>query len=144
MAGMFELFSGSDASYRFRLTAPDGTVMALSRSFPDKPSAVAGIAAVREYAGMGLVCEIPAPGDDGAKEPAAARVPSGATAQNRVRQENPAADGASGARARLPRIRIPSAAHFLGGRAVARNHQMMMRWRRAPGAAATPAGLSPC
>ena len=36
MAGMFELFTGSDASYRFRLTAPDGTV-------------------------MGLVCEISAP-----------------------------------------------------------------------------------
>lgn len=58
MTGMFELFSGSDASYRFRLTAPDGTVIALSKRFPDKPSAVAGIAAVREYAGMGLVSEI--------------------------------------------------------------------------------------
>lgn len=58
MTGMFELFTDSDASYRFRLTAPDGTEMALSRSFPDKPSAVAGIAAVREYAGMGLVTEV--------------------------------------------------------------------------------------
>ena len=58
MTGMFELFTGSDASYRFRLTAPDGTVIALSRPFPDKSSALAGIAAVREYAGMGLVSEI--------------------------------------------------------------------------------------
>jgi uncharacterized protein YegP (UPF0339 family) len=58
MTGMFELFTDSEASYRFRLTAPDGTEMALSRSFPDKPSAVAGIAAVREYAGMGLVTEV--------------------------------------------------------------------------------------
>lgn len=61
MAGMFELFAEADASFRFRLTAPDGTVMALSRPFPDKRAAVAGIAAVREYAGMGFVTEIPAP-----------------------------------------------------------------------------------
>lgn len=35
--------------------------MALSKRFPDKPSAVAGIAAVREYAGMGLVTEVSGP-----------------------------------------------------------------------------------
>ncbi|MBP1133958.1 uncharacterized protein YegP (UPF0339 family) [Arthrobacter sp. PvP023] len=61
MAGMFELFADSDTSFRFQLTAPDGTVMALSRPFPDKRAAVAGIAAVREYAGMGFVTEVPAP-----------------------------------------------------------------------------------
>ena len=103
MTGMFELFTDSDASYRFRLTAPDGTVMALSRPFPDRRAAGAGIAAVREYAGMGLVREITP-----------------------------------------PRIRVPSAARFLGGRAVTRNRQMIARWRRALGAQATPARLSPC
>ena len=107
MTGMFELFTGSDSRYRFRLTAPDGTVMALSRPFPDKPSAVAGIAAVREYAGMGLVTEITAP-------------------------EDPDRNGASEAPVRPPRLRIPSAAHFRDGRAVARNHEVIMRWRPTP------------
>lgn len=59
MAGMFELFIDADASFRFQLTAPDGTVMAVSRSFPSKAAAVEGIAAVREYAGMGHVRELP-------------------------------------------------------------------------------------
>src|SRR5687767_7620300 len=60
MAGMFELFLDDDATFRFQLTAPDGTVMAVSRAFSDKEEAVRGIAAVREYAGMGLVREISA------------------------------------------------------------------------------------
>lgn len=60
MAGMFELFIDADASFRFQLTAPDGTVMAVSRAFPDKAAAVDGIAAVREYAGMGHVRELSA------------------------------------------------------------------------------------
>lgn len=51
MTGTFELFT-EDMRFRFRLMAPDGTVVALSRSFPDKAAAVAGITAVREYAGM--------------------------------------------------------------------------------------------
>ena len=75
MTGMFELFTDSDTSYRFRLTAPDGTVMALSRPFPDLPSAVAGIAAVREYAGMGLVTEIPAPQSDALRQAMADIIP---------------------------------------------------------------------
>ncbi|MFE5835588.1 YegP family protein [Arthrobacter sp. NPDC056493] len=60
MAGMFELFIDAEASFRFQLTAPDGTVMAVSRPFPSKAAAVEGIAAVREYAGMGHVKELPA------------------------------------------------------------------------------------
>ena len=60
MAGMFELFLDDDATFKFQLTAPDGTVMAVSRAFSDKEEAVRGIAAVREYAGMGLVREISA------------------------------------------------------------------------------------
>jgi uncharacterized protein YegP (UPF0339 family) len=60
MAGMFELFIDAEASFRFQLTAPDGTVMAVSRPFPSKAAAVEGIAAVREYAGMGHVKELAA------------------------------------------------------------------------------------
>ncbi|WP_347886544.1 DUF1508 domain-containing protein [Pseudarthrobacter sp. CC12] len=57
MAGMFELFMDSESSFRFRVTAPDGTVMAVSKAFENKNAAVAGIAAVREYAGMGLISD---------------------------------------------------------------------------------------
>ncbi|MBT2564953.1 DUF1508 domain-containing protein [Arthrobacter sp. ISL-85] len=57
MAGMFELFIDAESAFRFRLTAPDGTVMAVSRPFTTKTGAVAGIAAVREYAGMGLITD---------------------------------------------------------------------------------------
>ncbi|MGO4653048.1 YegP family protein [Arthrobacter sp. 2RAF22] len=58
MAGTFELFRDGDKAFRFRLTSPDGTVVALSEPFPDKASAVAGIAAVRECAGMGLIADL--------------------------------------------------------------------------------------
>ncbi|WP_427132024.1 YegP family protein [Pseudarthrobacter sp. S9] len=58
MAGTFELFVDADAFFRFRLKAPDGTVMAVSKAFEDKPAAVAGINAVREYAGMGLISDL--------------------------------------------------------------------------------------
>ncbi|MFF1883779.1 YegP family protein [Pseudarthrobacter sp. NPDC058196] len=57
MAGMFELFIDAESAFRFRLTAPDGTVMAVSKPFATKTDAVAGIAAVREYAGMGLIAD---------------------------------------------------------------------------------------
>ncbi|MBT2550434.1 YegP family protein [Arthrobacter sp. ISL-65] len=59
MAGMYELFSDDeDMGVRFRITAPDGTVMAVSRSFPDKQAAVAGIEAVRAYAGTGHITDL--------------------------------------------------------------------------------------
>ncbi|WP_442543057.1 YegP family protein [Arthrobacter sp. KN11-1C] len=57
MTGSFELFEDQRGCFRFRITAPDGTMMALSGDFPDKRSAVAGIEAVREYAGMGLITD---------------------------------------------------------------------------------------
>lgn len=57
MAGMFELYIDAESAFRFRLTAPDGTIMAVSRPFTTKTDAVAGIAAVREYAGMGLITD---------------------------------------------------------------------------------------
>ena len=58
MAGTFELFVDADACFRFRLRAPDGAVLAVSKAFADKPAAVAGITAVREYAGMGLISDL--------------------------------------------------------------------------------------
>jgi uncharacterized protein YegP (UPF0339 family) len=62
MAGMFEVFVDAESYFRFRLRAPDGTIMAVSAAFEDKPSAVAGITAVREYAGMGLITDLCPPG----------------------------------------------------------------------------------
>ncbi|WP_211879443.1 YegP family protein [Pseudarthrobacter albicanus] len=66
MTGTFELFTDDTMYFRFRLRAPDGTVVAISRPFSDKSAAVAGISAVREYAGMGLITdlcpEVPASG----------------------------------------------------------------------------------
>ena len=58
MAGKFELFLDAESKFRFRLKAPDGTVMAVSEAFRDKSAAVAGIAAVRECAGMGLISDL--------------------------------------------------------------------------------------
>ena len=123
MTGMFELFTDTDTSYRFRLTAPDGTVMALSRPFPDLPAAVAGIAAVREYAGMGLVSEISAPRDDALLQSAAEGIPVEPSAQRRGVHEahvqgrraraRPARGGAPRSPEGPPRLRIPSAARFL-------------------------------
>lgn len=61
MAGMIELFNDEDSNFRFRITGPDGTVMATSCAFPDKASAVAGIRDIREYAGMGHITDMCAP-----------------------------------------------------------------------------------
>lgn len=58
VAGMFELFVDSESSFRFRLTAPDGAVVAISSAFDHKAAAVAGIAAAREYAGTGLITDL--------------------------------------------------------------------------------------
>ncbi|WP_457972689.1 YegP family protein [Arthrobacter sp. D1-17] len=62
VAGMFEIFLDADAAFRFQLTAPDGSVLAVSRAFPDKEAVIKGIAAAREYAGTGHVRELPRPG----------------------------------------------------------------------------------
>jgi uncharacterized protein len=58
MAGKFEAFVDQDSYFRFRLLAPDGTVMAVSGPFEDKAALAAGIAAVRECAGTGLVSDL--------------------------------------------------------------------------------------
>ncbi|WP_411375430.1 YegP family protein [Arthrobacter sp. MPF02] len=62
MAGNFEVFVDSESLFRFRLLGPDGTVMAVSRAFEDKTAVAAGIAAVRECAGTGLVTDLCPPG----------------------------------------------------------------------------------
>lgn len=76
MAGMFEVFIDGESCFRFRLKAADGTIVAVSTAFDDKSAAVAGIAAVRECAGMGLVTDLCPVG--GVKEPAIAARPSAA------------------------------------------------------------------
>ncbi|MFF2243811.1 YegP family protein [Arthrobacter sp. NPDC058130] len=158
MTGMFELFTDSDTSYRFRLTAPDGTIMALSKPFPDKRSAVAGIAAVREYAGMGHVTEIAKPQNDATDQPVAGRLPQTAGMHRGTHEARSVearsvethargrsvGGGASGSPGRPPRIRIPSAARFLGGRAVVRNQQLIVRWRQALEPQTGEVGLSSC
>ncbi|MDP9904129.1 YegP family protein [Arthrobacter bambusae] len=58
MAGIFEVFLDGDSFFRFRLKSPDGAVIAVSTPFEDKPAVVAGIAAARECAGMGLVTDL--------------------------------------------------------------------------------------
>lgn len=58
MSGSFELFVDGNTSYGFRIKAPNGAIVAVSGQFPDKASAVQGIRAVREYAGMGLIKDL--------------------------------------------------------------------------------------
>lgn len=58
MAGSFEVFLDADSRLRFRLMAPDGTEVAVSGVFEDKSAVAAGIFAVRECAGTGLVTDL--------------------------------------------------------------------------------------
>ncbi|MHC6220863.1 YegP family protein [Arthrobacter sp. MMS24-S77] len=71
---MFEVFVDGESLFRFRLTSPDGMVIAVSTPFEDKSGVVAGIAAARECAGMGLVTDLCPVG--GALEPAPMSRPS--------------------------------------------------------------------
>jgi uncharacterized protein YegP (UPF0339 family) len=74
VAGNFEVFLDPELLYRFRLLGPDGAVMAVSQGFEDKAAVAAGIAAVRECAGTGLVTDLSPAG--AVSRPAA--VPAGA------------------------------------------------------------------
>ncbi|RAX46310.1 hypothetical protein DQ354_05085 [Arthrobacter sp. AQ5-06] len=76
MAGKFEVFLDSDSHFRFRLTAPDGTVMAVSGAFADKTAVAAGIAAVRECAGTGLVTDLCSAAEVASAAPIAVVVPA--------------------------------------------------------------------
>jgi uncharacterized protein YegP (UPF0339 family) len=57
LAGIFEIAQAGDTSYFFRLTAADGTVVAVSPLFSSIKSAAAGINAVRENAATGLIVD---------------------------------------------------------------------------------------
>jgi hypothetical protein len=57
LAGTFEIAQAGDRAYFFRLTAADGTVVAVSPLFSSIKGAAAGITAVRENAATGLVVD---------------------------------------------------------------------------------------
>ena len=57
MAGIFEIAEAGGKKYFFKLTAPDGTVVAVSPLFNTIKGAAAGINAVRENAATGLVVD---------------------------------------------------------------------------------------
>ncbi|UVJ38876.1 YegP family protein [Arthrobacter sp. CJ23] len=57
MAGSFEIVNAGTDTFRFRLTADDGTLVAVSPRFPSISAVVAGINAVRENAATGFVVD---------------------------------------------------------------------------------------
>jgi len=57
VAGVFEIAAAGEESYFFKLTAADGTVVAVSPLFNTVKGAAAGITAVRENAATGLVVD---------------------------------------------------------------------------------------
>ena len=57
MAGIFEIAEAGGKKYFFKLTASDGTVVAVSPLFNTIKAAAAGIRAVRENAATGLVVD---------------------------------------------------------------------------------------
>jgi uncharacterized protein len=57
LAGIFEIAEAGEESYFFRLTAADGTVVAVSPLFNTIKGAAAGINAVRENAATGLIVD---------------------------------------------------------------------------------------
>jgi uncharacterized protein YegP (UPF0339 family) len=81
MAGKFEAFVDPDSFFRFRLLGPDGTVMAVSGPFDSKSALAAGIAAVRECAGTGLVTDLCPAGAVVRQAPAVVPASAAATAQ---------------------------------------------------------------
>ncbi|MCU1530597.1 MAG: hypothetical protein JWO49_168 [Arthrobacter sp.] len=57
MSGIFEITEAEDETYFFRLTAADGTIVAVSPLFNTIKGAAEGITAVRENAATGLVVD---------------------------------------------------------------------------------------
>lgn len=111
MAGKFELFTDEDSNVRFRMIGPDGSVLALSRAFPDTRSAAAGVAAMRECAGTGLISNLCAGGQGAAQ---GAQISQGSqSSQNGQRSllvhGSPPAQGAPGAH-KAPAARRPAQA----------------------------------
>jgi uncharacterized protein YegP (UPF0339 family) len=58
MTGGFEVFLDTQLRFRFRLLDADGAVLAVSCPFLSKREAAAGIAALRECAGTGLIADL--------------------------------------------------------------------------------------
>jgi uncharacterized protein len=57
LSGIFEIAMAGEKKYFFKLTASDGTVVAVSPLFNTIKGAAAGIHAVRENAATGLVVD---------------------------------------------------------------------------------------
>jgi uncharacterized protein YegP (UPF0339 family) len=57
MAGYFKLVDAHDDGFRVKLTAPDGTLVAVSTFYASKEEAIAGIELIREIAGTGPVVD---------------------------------------------------------------------------------------
>ena len=57
MAGYFKLVDAHDDGFRVKLTAPDGTLVAVSTYYASKAEAIAGIELIREIAGTGPVVD---------------------------------------------------------------------------------------
>ncbi|MEG9247029.1 DUF1508 domain-containing protein [Arthrobacter sp. Soc17.1.1.1] len=57
MAGYFKLVDAHDEGFRVKLTAPDGTLVAVSTFYASKEEAIAGIELIREIAGTGPVVD---------------------------------------------------------------------------------------
>lgn len=87
MAGTFEAFVDPDSFFRFRLLAPDGAVMAVSGPYRDKAALAAGITAVRECAGTGLVTDLCPAGAATRQAPARTPVPAEELATATARTE---------------------------------------------------------
>lgn len=107
MAGKFEVFIDAEAHFRFRLTAPDGTELAVSAAYEDKSAVVAGIAAVRECAGMGLVTDLSPASSTAATAAAVSPAPA---PPNREPLRTPAANF----RTHIPARRAAPAPHLTG------------------------------
>jgi uncharacterized protein YegP (UPF0339 family) len=58
VSGTFEIQQGGEGTFLFRLTAGDGTVVAVSPRFTTIKGAVDGITAVRENAATGFVVDL--------------------------------------------------------------------------------------
>lgn len=68
MAGYFKLVDAHDDGYRVKLTAPDGTLVAVSTYYSSKQEAIAGIELIREIAGTGPVVDHSRPEEPGQNE----------------------------------------------------------------------------
>jgi len=93
MAGRFELFLDEASGVRFRMVGPDGTELGISRPYPDTRAAAAGIEAMRECAGTGLISNLcpdirePATARTAKAPTTAAKSPATSTAAQRVHRK---------------------------------------------------------